>query len=147
MGESRAYFEIDMEGYSLAFSADHFSEYAKASDAIIAHNIWRSTLEKYLKNSTRMTTNTLKTIGTDNQLGFLLAIADTLEPLKRFQVENNVLDEIYIEKLEERVGCKIRTSETIYNKCYKSCTELEQWLDLKVKQDANAYEVEIYIEK
>lgn len=48
--DSRAMFHIQYKDKQLFFSNEDYKAYAKAADAIITHNIWRSTLEEYFND-------------------------------------------------------------------------------------------------
>ena len=67
----------------LHLSNSHFEEYAKAANAIIAHNIWIDTLNEFKQHRGI-------SIGIKNRISFhkdplcfILSLADTLEPLKK----------------------------------------------------------------
>lgn len=79
----------------LFFSNAHYEYYAKAADAIIAHNVWVDTLNKYLAKERKQHLKENK-IDQNNEIAFILALADTLEPIKRYGIY--ILDMIYFEK-------------------------------------------------
>lgn len=66
-------FHIDNNGRELHVSSKHFPVYAQIADAIMAHNIWLTNLPE--RHEFRISQN--------NQYLFILALADTIEPLKR----------------------------------------------------------------
>lgn len=107
--------EIQCSWGGLRYSENHFLEYAKAADAIIAHNIWQSTLKRYL-NELNFVYEVQK-INIDNQLCFLLSLADTLEPIKS-NSGANVLEKVSIEKLNGESGCRIQIEKELYSNFY-----------------------------
>lgn len=68
--------------HELHFSKNNNKLYAKVSDAIIAHNIWLDTFNA-MDEVKQKGIEIKRKINKDNYLGFLLGIADTLEPLKK----------------------------------------------------------------
>lgn len=75
---------IDFWDNGLHLSNNHFEEYAKAANAIIAHNIWIETLNKYKQFvNMRLGEKNKLTYDKNDPLCFILCLADTLEPLKR----------------------------------------------------------------
>ena len=93
------------DGHTLCWSVCDFAAYAKAADAIISHNIWKKTLKDFYKKyetdegfskaDQGIIMSDEKITLSDNELGFILAIADTIEPLKK----NVPLDSFMIESL------------------------------------------------
>lgn len=78
---------------NLHFSDKHYKYYAEAADAIIAHNIWRSTLNEYLKKDGKEELKETM-INRNNEVAFILALADTLEPIKKYGIY--ALDMIFL---------------------------------------------------
>lgn len=140
------------ENNRLFYSENHFSAYAKAADAIISHNIWHTTLREYLEKSGKMDVNNLKKINIDNTICFLLSLADTLEPIKKYGIKG--LEKFRIEQLEDEEGCRIQMDTEIYS-CYEkdffSNNSLSSWIAVKVNEVRNVsnkrYTFEIRLDK
>ena len=121
----------------LHLSNSHFEEYAKAANAIIAHNIWIDTLNEFKQHEGI-------SIGTKNRISFhkdplcfILSLADTLEPLKKNIglncIELGCSDDINsfiieisvnVEKGKEYIGCLKKLSEWLdvtVEKCGDCC--------------------------
>ncbi|WP_206460540.1 hypothetical protein [Anaerovorax sp. IOR16] len=143
------YIRDDSSGRELHLSNKHFDEYAKAADAIISHNIWISTLNQYIekygdsegivkRNNDRITIN--------NELCFILSIADTIEPLKR---DEKYLDLISIESLDLRKGFKLHGDNETIEIIYKNIESMKEWIEIKiniVKAESLKTSIEISIE-
>lgn len=116
----------------LHLSNSHFEEYAKAANAIIAHNIWIDTLNEFKQHEGI-------SIGTKNRISFhkdplcfILSLADTLEPLKK-NIGLNCIE----------LGCSDDTNSFIIEisvnvekgKEYIGCLKkLSEWLDVTVNE-------------
>lgn len=122
-------FCVEDHGRRLHLSTDHFKAYEEAADAIITHNIWLSTLKKYLKTSNKCEKKLKKISINDNKLCFILALADTLEPLKK----NINLQDIYIERCSNEEGFMITMNQEIYAKYKEDINNIQNWIDISVK--------------
>lgn len=121
-------------GRKLHLSNKHFDAYAKAADAIIAHNIWKSTLQQYLQdyadfNPKKYESCFKKRISKKNKLCFILSLADTIEPLKR---NPQCLQEVSIEPLKQSGGFCLETNHAVFKELYSRINGLEEWLAVKV---------------
>ena len=116
----------------LHLSKRHYEAYAKAADAIIAHNIWQSKLLSYMVTRD-VTENNIKqkidSIGIDNELCFILSLSDTLEPLKR---GGQYLELISINSLVSEKGIELQMNKDVYNSIYQKIDSLEEWMKVKV---------------
>ncbi len=122
------YIEDECNDRTLHLSNYHYASYAKAADAIMVHNVWASTFNNYIDQYD--TQNQLKKhtdkdrITKENPLCFILAIADTLEPIKR----KLSLDDIRIESISDGLGIKVEVDETHnYN-----LADLKSWVAVTV---------------
>jgi|GEM_PF-984455 len=135
-GTSREDFCVKHDGRELHLSTNHFKAYEEAADAIIMHNIWLSTLKKYLKTSNKCEKKYKKiSINDDNKLCFILALADTLEPLKK-DIKN--LQNIYIEQCSNKKGLTIKMKKCIYTdkkhrRYSETINDIKNWIDISVK--------------
>jgi hypothetical protein len=115
--------------FILHLSNSHYEDYAKAADAIIAHNIWKNTLKKYLQEYPHINSNSIpEKIYCENELCYILSIADTIEPLKR---NPDYLDQVEFD-FSKKDSFKIKTSKEIYNDVYKEIKSLSDWVDVDV---------------
>lgn len=116
----------------LHLSNSHFEEYAKAANAIIAHNIWIDTLNEFKQHRGI-------SIGIKNRISFhkdplcfILSLADTIEPLKKNiglnciklgcgnDINSFIIEiSVNVEKGKEYIGCLKKLSE---------------WLDVTVNE-------------
>lgn len=115
----------------LHLSSDHYEAYAKAADAIITHNIWPSALNDYIDKYRPQNhfTKRFDKILFDNQLCFILSIADTIEPMKR---NPKYIDEIKIDSLPNANGIELVVNKDIYDCIYKCIDKLDTWVDVIV---------------
>ncbi len=132
---SRFSFDIDHNGRTLHCSNTHFKEYAKAADAIIAHNVWRSTLIGYLKNDGKETPD-LCSIGINNTLCFILCLADTIEPSKRAL---GFLRKVVFCFQDDRFS--VEAPSEVFEITYKCIKDLENWLDVTVDVNSNSFTI------
>lgn len=134
ISDSRDSFFIKDESNSrqLHLSNRHYEAYAKAADAIITHNIWQSTLLSYIETCDSVRKNIkhkIDFIGIDNELCFVLSLADTLEPLKR---GGRYLELISINSLICEKGIELQMNKEVYNSIYQKIDSLEEWMKVKV---------------
>ena len=134
INDSRDSFFIKDECNSrqLHLSNRHYEAYAKAADAIITHNIWQSTLLSYIETCDAVRKNIkhkIDYIGIDNELCFILSLADTLEPLKR---GGQYLELISINSLICEKGIELQMNRDVYNSIYQKIDSLEEWMKVKV---------------
>ena len=126
---TRENFYITKNEKKLHLSNSHYEDYAKAADAIIAHNIWKNTLKKYLQEFPHINSNSIpEKIYCENELCYILSIADTIEPLKR---NPDYLDQVEFD-FSKKDSFKIKTSKEIYNDVYKEIKSLSDWVDVDV---------------
>lgn len=126
---TRDCFFIRINGKELHCSEGHFKYYADVANAVLSHNIWTRTLNDYCHAAGRDdAVNNNKVLYSNNQIAFLLCLADTIEPIKRnkdyattiqFAFKNNVIticsDPVIIESVYGRV-------------------DFESWLGVKVEK-------------
>lgn len=136
-------------GRRLHLSKRHFSAYKKAVDAVVAHNIWIEEMVKIVNDSEISMhggQGRYKKIDISNNLGFILALADTIEPIKR---DEEYLRKIYIGKVDNLTDqinsirddtkgfcLKIeKTEDTIFSEICNSIRSLNQWVDVKITEN------------
>lgn len=135
-------FYINSGEHRLHLSTEHFKAYETIADAIIAHNIWASTLAECTNPNRKTTIVTL-----ENPYLFVLSIADTLEPIKRERANERYLDNICIEAANQKI--KLLASSNAYTAVYKTISNMQDWVDVHVQiavHDENGY-TEIIIER
>ena len=120
----------------LLFSEEHFDYYEKAAQAIIVHNIWRNTLKKYLaeKDEENAGIEDIKKISIVNPIAYILALADTLEPIKKYGIDS-LANTYYGEE----------TNGFIYSfgKCGKKSmveciNDLKNWVDVEIEDQSGS---------
>lgn len=126
---TRESFNIRIHGKILHCSEKHFTYYADVANAVLSHNIWKSTLNEYYEAEGRDDEiNNEKITYAKNQIAFLLCLADTIEPIKRgtdyaksiqFGFEKDVIS-IIADPL---------TIETVYGRI-----DFESWLGVRVQK-------------
>lgn len=131
----------------LFFSEEHFKYYAEAADAIIAHNIWKSTLDNYLEIEQYMKLNAtnIPNITIDKKMAFVLAIADTLEPLKRTN-NMDVLDEIEFESKKIKNGFNIFIPQK-YETIFEGVRGLSSWVNVDVGDELSIRDINSVTER
>ena len=116
----------------LHLSNSHFEEYAKAANAIIAHNIWIDTLNEFKQHRGISIWIKNRISFHKDPLCFILSLADTLEPLKK-NIGLNCIE----------LGCSDDTNSFIIEisvnvekgKEYIDCLKkLSEWLDVTVEK-------------
>lgn len=128
------------------FSCEHFKIFAYVADCIAAHNVFRGSkdndklYEEYELN--KISFDNFELISYEkNPLLFILCLADTLEPTKRFRNTNprKVLENIDISynKKEKRISLKV--SETFFEgeevkEYIKNVKNLQDWCDVSVEE-------------
>lgn len=118
----------------LYFSNKHFEDYALAADAIISHNIWMSTLNPFLVEE-NMGIIKEPVINSGNSIAFILALADTIEPLKKKDV--SILDMIRYETIEN--GFKLSMPDCNNQNAYSYISDLVTWVDINLKRENNTF--------
>lgn len=128
-------FNVNLHGKAFHLSKRHYEFYKLAADSIIAHNIFFDLLNKLL-GTLEIRKHSFK----NNELLFILSIADTIEPIKRFGT--NAVEMIDIEFIENKRKLVICIDEKHYSKenmndkakCYcKSLNGLETWLNVETE--------------
>ena len=146
---------------NLIFSTDNFKDYAKAAIGIIRHNMWYANKSDDCKTYHEYGLDDLisepqnKICYTDDRLLFLLCLADTIEPLKRFrnlgtnEEINEILRQICmdIENINNQKNSKItitiQVSDELENKdkLIENCRSLDSWMNVKTTQDDNKVKI------
>lgn len=113
-------------------SKSHFKEYEKAANAIIAHNIWIETLNKYKEKDVKYYDAKNRISFQKDPLCFILCLADTIEPLKK----NIGLNCIKLGCCNEINSFIIEISADVDNgKEYINCVkDLNKWLNVTVSE-------------
>lgn len=128
----------------LNFSNKHFKYYAEAADAIIAHNIWINTLNEYLIKNDKEPLKGIK-IDKNNKIAFILALADTLEPIKKPEI--NDLDMISFEEVEDeeakdgKEGFDLIISDEMKENDYEYICNLSDWINVDVNRCGNRFSI------
>jgi len=135
------------------FSLEQKKVFAYLADCIISHNMWpadKDTKEMYLKcGLEELVYPDFKKIGfIKNPLLFILAIADTIEPIKLYSSDANLSEvEIWkgIEVLTEKdsITIKILDVRLSFEKLLNKIKDLDNWLDVNVSSCAKTKEVKI----
>lgn len=143
-------FDVSGQKYFLLYSTKHFPVYVEAANAVIIHNIWEKALTQYLMDPDNTKKKCYVRINIKNKLHFLLSLADTLEPLKRFQKSADVLDKIYLGSSREGQGISIQvTDPEVWEECYKDIFDdggINSWMDVEaVPYPHENYAVELWV--
>ena len=121
---------------NLFFSEEHFDYYGEAAQAVIVHNIWINTLKKYLaeKDEENAGIGDIKKISIENPIAYILALADTLEPIKKYGIDS-LANTYYGEE----------TNGFIYSfgKCGKKSmveciNDLKNWVDVEIEDQSES---------
>lgn len=123
----------------LHFSNEHYKYYAKAADAIIAHNIWINTLNEYLTKNNKVPLEGNK-IDKNNKLAFVLALADTLEPIKKYGIF--ALNMISFEEAKDgKEGFDLIMPDEMKENNYKYICNLSDWMNVDVNRCGNRFSI------
>ena len=121
----------------LNYSKTHFEYYAEAADAIIAHNIWIHTLNEYLTKNNKVPLEGNK-IDKNNKIAFILALADTLEPIKKYGIF--ALNMISFEETKE--GFDLIMPDEMKENDYKYICNLSDWINVNVNRCGNRFKIQ-----
>lgn len=147
-------FSVLNNNVELHLSKRHFADYAKAADAIITHNIWKTTLEYYIKKYPYLgipaNVNLKSKLEIDNKLCFLLSLADTIEPLKKDKDNNGAITLRDVEICSQVDGCgiKLQMDEKVFTDYYWEIEKLTTWVKVEVHVNdtvAGKKEIRIYV--
>lgn len=153
--------EDSFEYSNRKFSKDNFKDYAKAAIGIIRHNMWYANKSDDCKTYHKYGLDDLisepqnKICYTDDRLLFLLCLADTIEPLKRFrnlgtnEEINEILRQICmdIENINNQKNSKItitiQVSDELENKdkLIENCQSLDSWMNVKTTKEDNKVKI------
>ncbi|MEG2222393.1 MAG: hypothetical protein RRY95_06690, partial [Oscillospiraceae bacterium] len=130
---------------TLYLSNEHYESYAMAADAIMGHNIWLESFKEYAdqcdeQHTLKKLTGVKAKIPFKNKLSFILAIADTLEPLKR----NLPLDAVRIEALSPGVKIAVKVSDPGNQntlQLQESIWNLQDWVAVTVEKSEPGNEI------
>lgn len=123
----------------LNFSNEHYKYYAEAADAIIAHNIWINTLNEYLIKNYKEPLKGIK-IDKDNKIAFILALADTLEPIKKYGIF--ALNMISFEKIKDgKDGFDLIMPDEMKENDYNYICNLSDWINVDVNRCGNRFSI------
>lgn len=147
----------------LKFSEENSDDYKKAAIGIIRHNMWYANKSDDCKTyqyhkyglDDLISEPQNKICYTDDRLLFLLCLADTIEPLKRFrnlgtnEEINEILRQICmdIENINNQKNSKItitiQVSDELENKdkLIESCRSLDSWMNVKTTQEDNKVKI------
>lgn len=123
----------------LNYSKTHFEYYAEAADAIIAHNIWINTLNEYLTKNNKVPLEGNK-IDKNNKIAFILALADTLEPIKKYGIF--ALNMISFEKTKDgKDGFDLIMPDEMKENDYRYICNLSDWINVNVNRCGNRFSI------
>lgn len=123
----------------LHFSNEHYKYYAEAADAIIAHNIWINTLNEYLIKNDKEPLKGIK-IDKNNKIAFILALADTLEPIKKYGIF--ALNMISFEKTKDgKDGFDLIMPDEMKENDYEYICNLSTWINVDVNRCGNRFSI------
>lgn len=116
----------------LHYSESHSEAYAKAADAIIAHNIWSSTLHEYPGGENI----NLDKLSASNDLCYVLCIADSIEPLKRMPC---LVDKVYFDFGDGCLHISAISDEysDAFSSVYGNVKSMEDWIEVGVETEEN----------
>ena len=120
----------------LHFSNEHYKYYSEAADAIIAHNIWINTLNEYLIKNNKVPLKGIK-IDKNNKIAFILALADTLEPIKKYGIF--ALNMISFKKMDD--GFDLIMSDEMKENDYNYICNLSDWINVDVNRCGNCFSI------
>ncbi|MGV8139246.1 MAG: hypothetical protein AB2L20_28975 [Mangrovibacterium sp.] len=135
------------EYQNLVWKSSDEEHYRHVSEVILAHNIWFCTEEKNKKKYEDNNLDELIIIGEGDKrikrrkypLLFLLALADTIEPIKAFP---NIQPCCLLEKIDISVGrgvvlIKVLDNCLNFSSWFEKIEDMQKWLDVEVKCPGN----------
>ena len=147
--------KTDFSYKGLHWSSGHIDWYKNIAGIIMAHNIWFCTEEKDQAFYKSFDLNDLIIINNlgkrlkknDNELLFLLCLADTIEPTKHFcQLQPLcVFDKLKIDydHSKQEIVIEIADDCLDYSGWFKKIKSLGRWMTVEVKQSANLITIKI----
>jgi len=144
--------EMGFEYLGLQWSKNDFKLYAQSADSIVAHNIWLANKEKD-KTSYRefggidklIINNHTDKLSMNDAFILLLAIADTIEPIKFFSQhkEKCILQKIKISISENKIKIKILDECINYTNWFEKINDLKNWMNVSVYLESNEITISI----
>lgn len=135
------------------FSFEQKIVFAYLADCVIAHNMWpakKDTRDTYLKcGLEELVQPWFKKISfRNNPILFILAIADTIEPVKLYSVEANMTEvEIWkginIKAERKSLFIKLMDDKLSFQKLLAKVDGLDDWIDVKVQVFKKSKEIKI----
>jgi len=138
------------EYQNLSWRIEHLSHFAIIADAIIAHNIWRSSGSKETKKLYRdygldsLIGNKEKLKKENNPLVFFLGLFDTIEPIKFFG-QPDILKEISISNDDKIIIINFLSEIERKDAWVNKIKTLSEWLNVNVDVDVKESESKIEI--
>lgn len=138
---------------NLLFSKEQWKIFSYLADCIISHNIWPANNERndlYREcELDELLLGEFKTISfRENPVLYLLAIADTLEPIKLFSqeklTEKEILDGISVEISSQNITMQITDLRLPFERLSNKVRDIELWLDTRVDVDYNDCKLTVY---
>lgn len=148
---------IDFDNFTyrgLHFSKEQHYIFAYLADCIISHNIWpatESTNEMYKKcGLEELTLEKFRKIHfEDNPILYILALVDTIEPVKIYDGLNLTVDEIWrgVEIIfrPDKVNIKLLDKRMPFERIARKVIGLNKWIDVEYSIDSKSEEIEISI--
>lgn len=133
--------EEDFIYKNLHWDKEHKKFYKRIADVILFHNIWFCTKPEYIEKYNRFGLSELiiknpkqRVSPRDNQLLFLLLLADTIEPVKDFgmSVLKKVNFRIIQNKHKQLVITIINHNDFDYLKWFTKIKDLQTWVQVKI---------------
>lgn len=132
--------------FNLCFMSQQLPLFYYISQCIAAHNIWKASDEKeaayrYFHLEDLIGNNFHRINYTENALLYILAIADTLEPIKRIGKSSNgieptkILKQIYVWADENYIYIRYEsgTDDQAATQIDKLANEAKEWIDIDMK--------------
>lgn len=148
---------IDFDNFTygdLHFSKEQHYIFAYLADCIISHNIWpatENTNEIYKEcQLEELTLEKFKKIHfADNPILYILALVDTIEPVKIYDGLNLTMDEIWrgVEIIfkPDKVKVKLLDKRMPFERIARKVIGLNKWIDVEYSIDSKSEEIEISI--
>ena len=138
---------------NLHFSTEQWKIFAYLADCIISHNIWPATNQtNYLYNICGLEQLTMENYTSisfqEDPILYLLALSDTLEPIKTYSglglTDIEIWKGISVQINSDKIVMKIVDSRMPFERLNRKVEGIEHWIDCRVEIDKSIDELKIY---
>jgi len=146
-------FDSFVNSENLHFSTEQWKIFAYLADCIISHNMWPATNQtNYLYNICGLEQLTMENYTCisfqEDPILYLLALSDTLEPIKTYSglglTDIEIWKGISVQINSDKIVMKIDNPRMPFERLNRKVEGIEHWIDCRVEIDKSIKELKIY---